>query len=99
MKWITIEEQDSERLSEHYAYCDDNYYILNENADESFLDRAILSQYKGFPFTPYNIFDSKDTGWYWYYDSIVRVADIRDIDENELVTVRNFVWASKLDVH
>ena len=99
MKWITIEEMHGEGLSEHYAYCDDAYYILNENADESFLDRAILSQYKGFAFTPDNIFEGKDTGWYWYYDSIVRVTDIRDIDENELITVRNFVWASKLDVH
>ena len=96
MKWITIEEQSGEGLSEHYAYCDDDYYILNENADEGFLDRAILTQYKGMIFTTDNIFDSDDTGWYWYNDTIVRVSDIRDINEEELTVVRNFVWATRL---
>mgnify|MGYP005989364555 CR=1 FL=1 len=99
MKWITIEEQSGDEFSEHYAYCDDDYYILKENADEGYLDRLILSKYKGLSFTVDDIFESKDTGWYWYYDSIVRVSDIKDIDEDELVIVRNFVWASKLDTH
>jgi hypothetical protein len=102
MKWITIEEQSGEKLTEHYAYCDNEYYILKENADEGTLDRLILSQYLGYPITPNNIFEEKETGWYWCgaeFVSILRIADIRDIDENELTTVRNFVWAMKLDVH
>ena len=99
MKWITIEEQSGDEFSEHYAYCDDDYYILKENADEGYLDRLILSKFKKFSFTVDDIFESEDTGWYWYYGSIVRVSDIKDIDEDELVIVRNFVWASKLDTH
>ena len=37
MKWITIEQMRGSGLSEHYAYCNDDYYILEENADENVL--------------------------------------------------------------
>ena len=98
MKWITMEEQCAETLSERYAYCEDDYYIFKENADEPTLERAILSKYKGHIFTPDDIFESKETGWYWIGDCIIRVANVCEINEYELITVRNFVLANKLDL-
>ena len=99
MKWITIEQITGDANSEHYAYCPSDYYILEENADEHVTDRLILSKFLNHTITEDDVFEDKDTGWYWHNSSIYIVRGIKDISEDELVIVRNFVYAKILNTH
>ena len=97
MKWITIEQMRGSGLSEHYAYCNDDYYILEENADECVTDRLMLGKFLNHTITEDDIFEDKETGWFWFSDSIYICRDYKNITEDELVNLRKFVYAKKLD--
>jgi len=99
MKWITIEQMTGDANSEHYAYCPSDYYILQENANDNVSDRLILSKFLNHTITTDDIYEDQETGWYWHGRSIYIVRSIKDISEDELVTIRNFVYAKILNTH
>lgn len=99
MKWITIEQMTGDANSEHYAYCPSDYYILQENANDNVSDRLILSKFLNHTITTDDIYKDQETGWYWHGRSIYIVRSIKDISEDELVTIRNFVYAKILNTH
>ena len=96
MKWITIEMWTADSFKDHYVYCDDDFYVLHENDNEEVITRLILSKFLNHTITIDDAFESDEMGWYWFGKSIYTARIYQDITEEELVTVRNFVYAKKL---